>query len=253
MVATSCFSCGAAIESEYQNYCRRCGANLRISEAEAHDKPNFSNMMETGVSSHTFSQFLSGTAAAKPQTNKDSEFINRLRRQAKGYLRGLRTLCVALAPINLLLPFSEFKTASHDETCNQAEGDLRQLLQQRMDSVDKVRPIIARKLQEVGIQIITREEALATPGWSCLLINLNLGEAKRETCYSVSMYLEQEVQLVREPTVTFTTRTWQYQSGERSYFADDEKISAEESNELLREIENAMGCFIYDYRFINDL
>jgi hypothetical protein len=247
MDVTSCYSCGATIEPNYHpKYCRRCGAKQRsFAEKQVEDKGNFNSV--PGLI-EKFSLQNTHIESTKQKFSKDEE----LRKQVNTPLRGLHTLWVSFAPIQLPVPFAEFKIDLRDEKHSESENTLKRLLQQRLDSVNEAMSIIERKLKEVGIQVITREEALASLGRSCLVIYLNLGAAKKKTRYSVRMYLEQEVQLVREPVITFTTQTWQYQSGDRRYFVDDEERKDKESNELLITIEEGMARFIYDYRSVND-
>lgn len=67
------------------------------------------------------------------------------------------------------------------------------------------------KLRAAGIKVLTREEALTTPGEPYLYININVNTAKTESDiypYSVDLLLMQKVSLLRDPQQTTYAVTW---------------------------------------------
>jgi len=76
---------------------------------------------------------------------------------------------------------------------------------------DQLQMDVESKLRTAGIKVLTREEALNTPGEPFLYININVNIAKTESDiypYSIDLLLIQKVSLLRDPKLTSYAITW---------------------------------------------
>jgi hypothetical protein len=68
---------------------------------------------------------------------------------------------------------------------------------------------VESKLRQAHIPVLTREEAFGTPGKPYLYLNLTTHNTGIELYgYSVTMELNQDVSLMREPSITASATTW---------------------------------------------
>ena len=76
---------------------------------------------------------------------------------------------------------------------------------------DQLQMEVESKLRTAGIKVLTKEEALNTPGEPYLYININVNIAKTEADiypYSIDLLLIQKVSLLRDPKLTSYAITW---------------------------------------------
>ena len=75
---------------------------------------------------------------------------------------------------------------------------------------DQLREEVESQLRNAGIKVLTREEKFKTAGNPQLYVNINLLKSSSPFAYaySVEISLEQEVSLVRKPTMRTAATTW---------------------------------------------
>lgn len=78
---------------------------------------------------------------------------------------------------------------------------------------DQIRTDIELKLRLAGIKVIPKEDRFGIPGWPFLYVNI---DARRNLpgliIYSVSISLEQQVNLSRDPKIRINATTWSSES-----------------------------------------
>ena len=102
------------------------------------------------------------------------------------------------------------------------------------------------KLRMAGIKVLTREEALKTPGEPYLYVNINVNTAKTESDiypYSIDLLLMQKVSLLRDPKQTTYAVTWST-GGVGS-------IEKSILRQLRNSVEEMVGLFIKAYQAEN--
>lgn len=91
--------------------------------------------------------------------------------------------------------------------------------------------------------VIAVKEGLNNPESPCLVVTMNLGEPKEDAAFSVTMHLEQEVQLVRDPKVKFRVKTWEGGLFERKNMFIHNRV------ELL--LDHCIDDFLFYYSYVN--
>jgi hypothetical protein len=176
----------------------------------------------------------------------------RERKRTRAPLIGLRTLFLQfqVSPSDSLLTFSQFIELS-SENQNMDEKELENLARQRLNSAQNLLPLIEARLRGAGIQLLSQEEWLAAQENSHLYIWINVGTRKKDASFYVVFHLYQKAQLVGDPAIIFTAKTWEYKSGER-WYSEGDQATRKKTDMLKAEVENAMESFLYDYNLVND-
>ena len=186
----------------------------------------------------------------------DEAYIVRdLRRKRLISLKGLQSLSFSSSPMASLLPFDRFPLQGNPFNSEKPENQLEKILRQRMESVERVWPIIQSRLGEVGIQVTSNDEPQNTQGSAFLWVNISLGKPKKKATCSVNLSLMQEVILDRDPEIRFHVQTWESGEYKRKYPTKGKLYKEHDGliGGLEDAVEEAIRRFIDDYRIANDL
>lgn len=175
-----------------------------------------------------------------------------IRKERLAPLRGLSAVHVSLAPIlvpsSLDLPHSQINSDAPDRD----QTDLQKILIQRLDSIKRVQPIIERRLSELGIEALSREEMLNATGRPCLTVYIDWGKPKKKTSCSVRADLMQDMVLAQDSNIGFAIRTWESGVIKRKYPREGKPRSEnEEAGGIEGAIEKLLNNFVEDYREAN--
>lgn len=183
---------------------------------------------------------------------KEPDIVRDIRRQRLIPLKGLRAVSVSCAPMQALLADKLSPLRSKDDG-EGAGNELENVLRQRMESVERTWPIIQNKLNEAGIEVLSRQELANTTGTPYLGVMISLGKPKMRASCSVRISLMQQVVLVRDPGIKFHVQTWDSGRFKRKYrkeYKRPEETDREEEG-LEGAIKDVMRYFIDEYRDAN--
>jgi hypothetical protein len=177
---------------------------------------------------------------------KEAENLMRAHRKKRGAsLRGLRALYLFVDEGQSSVAFNqqEPRVRVFNGTDLEALRRLEEYHRPRMDAVRAALPAVESQLREVGMTLLSKEEWLKTPGRPRLVLTLDLGKPKKSASFSARLRVEQEIQLVRDPTVKVTMTTWENGTMKRK-FKDDG---------VTRVFNDLLFYFLHFYRLANDL
>ena len=173
-------------------------------------------------------------------TDDDDNFSDAIYRERGISLQGLRSLYIYVDTPNARAGFHnlDYIVAYQGE---EMERLLKETHSERMRAIKGAFPAIEAKIREAGIEIIPFEEGFHNPALPRLVVTMHLGKPKKNASFSAIMHLEQEVQLVRDPSVKFKLTTWETGLAKRKY----------KYNGIEWVLGQCLDSFLFFYRHVN--
>lgn len=156
-------------------------------------------------------------------------------------LQGLQSLYIYVKTPNAWAAFYENRVYFVASQGEEMDRLLEAAHTERMKVIKSAFPSIENKIREAGIEIIPVEERRKNPECPCLVVTMHLGKPKKNAWFSASMHLEQEVQLVRDPSVKFRLTTWETGLAKRKY----------KYNGIEWVLSECIDSFLFFYRHVN--